>query len=405
MAYRDDVIALNPSHLYRFDNANDSVGSANGTNTGMAFNGATLITEDSTVNMESNGTGDLLSIPTSANIEGALSAKVVCGWVRLNSIQLPPKTIFREGTTGNQFNFVLWAGNTLMLDIVNGSTVVQAFSDQVLQPNRVYHILGVVQGTGTNNRVALYIDGIEQSVTEPTNGQLGAATLGARTTGRFGGASTVEVGNAPVLLNAPVNCRYGFWAFFANANANLTDNQIRQELFEKGARPDNTLTNQAQLDALANSERPDAPLCIRVDVAGDITLTANNITFNELASIHVQYTGTGTLTWINTNGANASIGSVTNGGTIDFVNPATLTTAPLIANTEVRVYEAGTTNEVSGVESSGTSYSDTINVSTVDVVIHKEDYEYIRVENVDMTQGDVNLPVAQRFDRNYRNPA
>ena len=82
-----------------------------------------------------------------------------------------------------------------------------------------------------------------------------------------------------------------------------------------------------------------------------------------------------------------------------------LTASPLIADTEVRIYESGTTNEVSGIESSGTSYSDTINVSTVDVVIHKEDYEYIRVENVDMTQGDVNLPVNQRFDRNYRNPA
>jgi len=40
-------------------------------------------------------------------------------------------------------------------------------------------------------------------------------------------------------------------------------------------------------------------------------------------------------------------------------------------------------------------------ISTVDVVIHKENYVYIRVDGIDMTQGDVALPVNQQFDRNY----
>jgi hypothetical protein len=111
--------------------------------------------------------------------------------------------------------------------------------------------------------------------------------------------------------------------------------------------------------------------------------------------------GTGTLNYTNTNGANASIGSTPNGGTINFINPAQLTVSPLIAGSEVKIFDASTNDFVNGTESSGTSFVATISSSTVNVVIHKEDYEYIRNANIDMTSGDVFLPVAQVFDRNY----
>lgn len=52
---------------------------------------------------------------------------------------------------------------------------------------------------------------------------------------------------------------------------------------------------------------------------------ADNITFDPLSSIHVQYTGTGTLTWVNDNGADASIGSTPNGGTLIIADRQTLT--------------------------------------------------------------------------------
>ena len=203
---------------------------------------------------------------------------------------------------------------------------------------------------------------------------------------------------------APINGRYSNWATFSGANAALTDAEVREELFEKGAIPDITVTNQTQLDAIASSVRPNVPLAIRVDVAGSISLTADNITFDPLCSIHVQYTGSGTLTWINNNGSDASIGSTTGGGIINFVNPATLTLSPLVANSEVRIYEAGTTNEVAGIENSGTSFVTSVNVSAVDVVIHSLDYQYVRVTNVDMSQGNVSLPISQILDRQYENP-
>jgi hypothetical protein len=400
MAYIDDITALNPQHLWEFDAAyTDSVGTADGANAGMA--NADAICEDAANSVESNSTGDRIAIPAQTDIEGAATSKALGGWLRVNSIQLPPKSIYREGTTGNQYNIIMWAGNKLMLDIVSGTTVLQAFSNNVLKPNRIYHVFTKFIGNG---EFALYIDGIKQSITVPTDAQTGVANIPARTAAEFADPSgSTEAGNATVLLNAPTNGRYNYWATFFGASATaLTDSLIRTELFEKGALPSVVVSNQADLDALANTVRPDEPLNIRVDDnGGDLTLVADNITHDPLASINIQWMGAGTLTYINTNGSDASIISTPNGGTINLITPATLTAAPLIPNTEVRIYESGTITELAGIESSGASFSASIQAPFVDIVIHKQDYVYIRVDGIDMTQGNVALPVNQQFDRNY----
>ncbi len=399
MAYIDDVTALGPQHIWQFNASyTDSVGAADGTNAGLS--NAAAICEDVANSVESNGTADRVTIPTQTDIDGAATSKALGGWMRVNSIQLPPKSIYREGTTGNQYNIIMWAGNKLMLDIVTGSAVFQAFSDNVLRPNRIYHVFTRFNALS----FALYIDGVKQAITSPISGVPTVGNIPARTAAEFADPSgATEAGNATVLLNAPTNCRYNFWASFFGASASaLTDSQIRTELFEKGVLPSVVVNNQADLDALANTVRPDEPLNIRIaDNGGDLTLIADNITHDPLASIHIQWMGAGTLTYINTNGSNASIISTPNGGTINLINPATLTAAPLIPDTEVRVYESGTINELAGIESSGTSFSASIQAPTVDIVIHKEDYVYIRVDGIDMTQGDVALPVSQQFDRNY----
>ncbi len=399
MAYIDDITALNPQHIWEFDaNYTDSVGAADGTNAGMG--NADGICEGAANSVESNSTADRVVIPTQADIDGAATSKALGGWIRTNSIQLPPKSIYREGTTNNQYNIIMWAGNKLMLDIVSGADVFQAFSDNVLKPNRIYHVF-----TRFNSSVfALYIDGVRQSITSPISGVPTVANIPSRTAAEFADPSgSTEAGNATVLLNAPTNCRYNYWSsFFGSTASALTDLQIRQELFEKGALPSIVVTNQADLDALANTVRPDEPLNIRVDDnGGDLTLTADNITHDPLASIHIQWMGAGTLTYINANGSNASIASTPNGGTLNILTPATLTAAPLIPDTEVRVFESGTINEIAGIESSGASFSASIQASLIDVVIHKESYVYIRVNGIDMTQGNVALPVNQQFDRNY----
>ena len=94
------------------------------------------------------------------------------------------------------------------------------------------------------------------------------------------------------------------------SDADLTDTEIRETLFELGALAGTTISSgsesamQTSLDALADTVRGNEPLNIRVEEVtgdGDLTLSADNITHDDLASIHVQYLGSGTLTWQNTN--------------------------------------------------------------------------------------------------------
>lgn len=406
MAYLDDINALNPSHAYGLEGSvSDRIALLGGTNTGGLFTGVGVC-EGRATSYLTAAISDRISLLTAPAINSvAQDRKAVCGWFSVTGIQNPPKSIYGEGDTTQSFRMILGWGNYLVFEVDSAAFTLQIFGDVPLEINRPYHLCAVFEGNGYGNEFRAYLDGVKQLNAEPLNRQPNAATLPARTVAEFGDpAGSVSVGGTAVILLAPINGQYNEWAMFDGAPAILTDAQIREELFEKGALADNVITNQAGLDTLASSVRPDAPLCIRVDVAGSIPLTADNVTFNPLASIHVQYTGTGTLDWTNTNGSNAVIGSTPNGGTINFINPATLTVTPLIVDSEVRVYVAGTETEIAGIESSGTSFSNSISVNSVDVTIHKEDYVNIKVKNLDMTSGDVVLPASQRFDRNYRNP-
>lgn len=411
MAYRDDISALSPDHLWRFDgDVNDSEGSLNCTNTGGSTGGP-AITEDASSSWQSNGTGDRLSVVSAPTVDQQLDRKLLGGWLQTTSIQLPPKSIYREGSTNNQFNLTMWAGNNVMLDVVNANgDDVQLFAERVFAPNRQYHIAARFSGSGFGDKIELFVDGVSQGSVAP-----GGTSIAARTAAEWSDPSGgTEAGNASVLLNGLVNGNYAYWCAWSGAGAEaVSDGQIREVLFEKGALPGVTIASdseanmQATLNAIADTMRPDEPLNIRVEAVsggGDLTLAADNITHNSLASIHVQYMGAGTLSWVNNNGSNGSIGSTPNGGNINFVNPAVLTIAPLIAGSQVRVYEAGTANEVAGIESSGVSFAPTVNASTVDVVVHSLEYLNIRAKSVDLSGGDLTLPISQVADRQYANP-
>ena len=109
-------------------------------------------------------------------------------------------------------------------------------------------------------------------------------------------------------------------------------------------------------------------------------------------------TTTGTITL--SNGA-IVIGSFTDSGGTTTRTQLSLT--GLRANSEVRVYQAGTATEVDGIENSGTTFSTTTTQSSVDLVIFNTQYQPIRTLGVDTTV-NVNLPIQQIFDRNYTNP-
>jgi len=90
-------------------------------------------------------------------------------------------------------------------------------------------------------------------------------------------------------------------------------------------------------------------------------------------------------------------------GTIILLSPTTLTLSGLQSNSEVRVYQEGTTTEITGVENSGASFSDTFDFDLVDIVVFNVGYVPVRLLAVN-TSSNVNLPIQQRIDRNYSNP-
>ena len=127
-------------------------------------------------------------------------------------------------------------------------------------------------------------------------------------------------------------------------------------------------------------------------------------TFNEAIYVNIT-TGTVNITVAST----ATIPSVRSAGaTVNVTaNQVTLTLTGLVANSEVRIYSAGTTTELAGIENSGTTfqYSYTYAASTfVDIVIHNVGYIYQRLANFELGSSNASIPITQIFDRNYSNP-
>jgi len=141
------------------------------------------------------------------------------------------------------------------------------------------------------------------------------------------------------------------------------------------------------------------------------TFTASNLNFIGTSPAgepkwHGENSSAGTVT-INASESNIAQNEIENtgGGSTTVNSTADITLSGLIANTEVRVYEAGTTTEVDGVENSGTSFTFSADVSSdVDIIIHHIEYVPIRIEGYTIPTINTTIPIQQQFDRNYDNP-
>jgi hypothetical protein len=164
---------------------------------------------------------------------------------------------------------------------------------------------------------------------------------------------------------------------------------------------------QAELDKLAGwtFDNVDTPTAIiRITFAGSLTLDASGIVFNaNCASAHVEYTGTGTLTWTNSDGSNAST-EVSTTGTVSFVNPGTgIEFTGLIAGSQVVVCETGTQTELYRDNNSATSedWDTTGDQGTVDYTIMKAGYIPIRATGVVVGLNKLSVGIEQIFDPVY----
>jgi hypothetical protein len=417
MTYSDDISALSPEHHWKLDlNSNDAIGSVNGVDTAVTYP-TVPIAEDATSCLLLNTiNGDRVVLPTTTDINNSAQArKALGGWFSISSINAHPVRIYGEGNQSTAFQFVLAYGNNLLFEVIEPTNfTIQIYSDNVVANDRAYHIIGLFEGNGYDNEARFFVDGIEQTNAEPISRQPGNADLNLRAAGTFGDSTaTVGVGGGVVLLQGPTDGSYNHWASWGDTvNAELTATEIREELFEKGALPGTTISAgteavmQTALDLLANTVRGDEPLNIEVQANTgdtDFTLTADNITHDSLASIHVRYMGTAILTWRNDNGSDASIFSTPNGGTVLVETETNLTINGLQNPTEVRIYDAGTVTEIGGQEDVTTgTFSVDLFETSVDIRFVSLNYKIFTLYTVD-TSADLALEITQIFDRNYVN--
>lgn len=127
------------------------------------------------------------------------------------------------------------------------------------------------------------------------------------------------------------------------------------------------------------------------------------------AAIYNNSSGSVTLN-ITNGGSTPTVRNGTNASTTINNNTA-ITLTGLKDNTEIRVYTAGTTTELAGIEDAtdGTvdnrSFVFTLSAGTnVDIRIHNITYEAQSILGFAIPASDASIPIQQRFDRSYNNP-
>ena len=149
-----------------------------------------------------------------------------------------------------------------------------------------------------------------------------------------------------------------------------------------------------------NSNFINCPRAIEIDTTG--TYSFNALKFAE-NTLDIDNTSGGLVTVNCSNGSNPA----TYSGNTDIQNTKMLTLTGLIENSEVRIFEAGTINELGGIENSSTSFIyeySYVPETYIDIVVHKEDRIYYRINNYLLPAADSSLPISQQLDRQYSNP-
>lgn len=425
--YKEVVLALSPDHYWDLDNDYDDTGITgpvrNMTN-GIANGGGafvvTPIAEDATHSWE---LADVLARREIAdsenmNITNTLQQRTVCGWIELGGIQQSLSAIWKEGGGVQNLAFLLGMGNELLAqqaDTGNGTDTVQAWSDFRLKPLRPYHILLQYDYLGSSE-FRLWVDGIKQARTDG-NPLTGAFNTHAGDVVWGDPDTNLETGGTDIGYAGQEDCRYSHWATWSENSANtgaLTQAEIT-ELFRRGAIPGDVINGdteanmQTALDTTADA-RPDWPLSYRIETpsgGGDLALTFTDKVFDAGITDHLEWRGSGTLTITASGTTNIDPAKTfaTAAGTVVVHYVPVLTLTGLQSGTEIRVYDAGTTVELAGEEDVTTgAFSAEIQASSVDVVIHALGFLNRRIEGVDLTSGNVTLPIQQRIDRQYGNP-
>lgn len=258
------------------------------------------------------------------------------------------------------------------------------------------------------------INATAASTVKLTNSQIGASVPYGFDVTAAAGATIDLTGNSYVFATASLDpdATYNRQLFVGGEGVKHNDAEVRNSTFIVN---DQLPANSGMVDWGASTDIESSTFelsagtttghAIKVEATGTYEFTSLSFTGfgadgTDTAAV---FNDSGGATTINVFGGLAP--TVKNGtGASTTVNTlTTLTLTGLQANSEVRVYDAGTTTELAGVENSGTSFTANISASSADIVIHSLGYEYQKIEGAN-TSSNLTLPVQQRVDRNYRNP-
>lgn len=412
-----------PDHYHTFDNtyADEVGGLAANSQASAGTQGFFLdpLTRGRTHSWGVTGNDSRIEMDDSpfTNVTNEHRRRLIGGFFKFPDVPLDPKGIWEEGGNVNNIYMTIGFGGKVLCNVADSANnfKLQAFSDFLLTPNRVYHLALLFDG---DLGCRCYIDGILQSGFDgdaPNSTQ--ATHSGDWSYGSPDGS--LDTGGTDIDFPSFDGSRYNDWATWSDAGGDIPPaTDIRIELVEKGAREvvdivsDTPANMQLAIDAISGTSYPDTLLAIRVnkpDGATNLSLDFDNITFGTRTSIQVIWMGGAgsTLTITNLNGSNVDPAkcSTAYGGAIEVINPAVLTLTGLKNPTEVRVYEAGTEIEVAGQEDVITgTFSASVQVPSVDIVIHSLGFLNQRLTNIDTSSGNVTLPIQQQIDRQYFNP-
>jgi hypothetical protein len=303
--------------------------------------------------------------------------------------------------------------STIPVALGNGTTDI-SFSDS--EKSIAFPPLADGVNTFQNylDSLGIEINATAASTVELVNSQIGASVPYGFDVTAATGATIDLTGNSYVFATANLDsdASYDRQLFVGGAGVTHNSAEIRNSTFiindQLGAASgmiDWDSSTDIEASTFELSSGTTTGHAIKFATAGTYTFTGLN--FNAFGA-----DGTDTAAILNDSGGAVVVNvfggnapTVKNGtGSSTTVNVlTTLTLTGLQANSEIRVYDAGTTTELAGVENSGTTFTANIAANSVDIVIHSLGYIYQKISGADTT-ANLTLPIQQQVDRNYRNP-
>jgi len=397
---------LDTDHYWTFNNSiTDLVGSQNLTATGTTY-AATQLCQLLGSSGLTDARTDHWDAPTGVSTIGNQGTiHCVAGWFSVNSIQGPPCIIFSEYDTTEQFSILLGYGNTLLFDCSTTTTALQLYSDVIIDLDRPYHVMAKFDsGTG---KFEAFLDGVPVTTSLNASDFSDIGTLPARSQVEWGSdRADTGIGGQALTLASSTNMNFASWAIWSG-NYLPNEAETRVDMFGRGTLANATITNQTGLNALNNSTVGTAnsfPAGIIITGNGTINLEGTNIIFDDLLSVDIVYTGTGTVNFTNTGTTNVDSFICTSGGTVNIINNFNVTFSGAENNTEIRIFDAGTITEVDGIENTSGDFVASLVAGTYDVRIVSIDFKIREIKNLEVSQ-DFTFQVDQFTDRVYENPA